>query len=232
MRTNAEFVARVIGGLKGLTKDGHVSRRYILNIGKDKAQYLISQKLDEMTLFKEDGIISTLRCFQMEQIEALECCVVDFRHCKNVMKSVHKIPKTLFGKNGSGIIDVLSIDETFYFNYKTPRELINQLKRKYVISEGRFYSLSDGYLYLPDSEIELLNLRVISLDKWELDEKSSCCNDEVKCKSRWDYEFVCPDRFYDLAVSQTIQEVAQFYRTSIEDTNPNLDENSKSKTQA
>ena len=57
MKTNEEFVSRVINNLKGVSKDGHVSRRFILGIGNDKARFLMAQKLDEMTLFREEGII-------------------------------------------------------------------------------------------------------------------------------------------------------------------------------
>ena len=73
MKTNAEFVSRIIGDLKGLTKDGRISRRLVLSIGQDKAKFLMSQKLDELTLFREDGIISTITCFEMENVPIIEC---------------------------------------------------------------------------------------------------------------------------------------------------------------
>ncbi len=232
MISNKEFVARVIGGLKLLTKDGHISRRYVLSAGKVFANTLLSQKLDEMTLFREEGIISTLRCFEMEQVENIECCIVEFRHCKSIMKSVNKLPELIFGKNGSSLVAVMTIDGSEVYDPQTPREAKNRKTRRYVRDNKKFYSISDGHLYTTGDETELLDMMVITPNLWELDEKSSCCKEENKCKSYWDYEFVCPDRLLQTVIDKTIGELANVYRTSIEDTNPNLDENSKGKTQA
>ena len=38
MITNGEFVSRVVNGIHALDKDSHVSRRWILNIGRTKAE--------------------------------------------------------------------------------------------------------------------------------------------------------------------------------------------------
>jgi hypothetical protein len=57
------------------------------------------------------------------------------------------------------------------------------------------------------------------------------CNPIKECKSVWDQEFICPDRFLDLVIKDTLSEIASIYRTSIEDANPNLDINQKSQTQ-
>ncbi len=70
MITNGEFVSRVVNGLKALTKDSHISARYIAHIGKIKAKFLMGQKLDEMTLFKEDGLITTVPCFRFYKVES------------------------------------------------------------------------------------------------------------------------------------------------------------------
>ena len=40
MITNGEFVSRVVNGIHALDKDSHVSRRWILNIGRTKADLI------------------------------------------------------------------------------------------------------------------------------------------------------------------------------------------------
>ena len=146
------------------------------------------------------------------------------------MKSVKKIPEGLFGKNGSGIILVTTADSSQVVDPISPRGFINLQNRKHARNKTNYYTIQNGYLYLPNSEVELVNIDMFALKKEEVEERSECCETKTVCKSYWKLEFVCPDRFYDLVVKDTLQEVASIYRTSVEDTNPNLDENSKGKT--
>lgn len=229
MITNNEFVSRVVNNLKAITKDGHISNRFILSIGKVKAKFLISQKLDEMTLFREDAIITTVPCVRMIPIESKECDIFEFKTCAQVMKSAVKLPEGIFGKNGAGIVSVTNVEETEPYTYITPTAFMNMKKRsKYTRDITRFYYIKDGYIYLPNSTNELLEVRMVTLDKKEAEEISECI--ECKCKSIWDYEFVCPDRFLDLVLKDVLQEVGSIYRSSVEDANPNMDPNQKSKT--
>lgn len=229
MKTNREFVSRIINDIKALSKDDHISRRYILQKGRDKAKFLMSQKLDEMTLFREDGIISHIDCFPLKNIPTIDCGIVEFKLCKNLMQSVHKIPQGIFGKNGSGILSVTSIDGSMKFDYISPRGFHDISKRRFVINRGRYYTIKNGYIYLTDSEVEMVNISMFALDKSELEKVSECCT-KSNCKSLWDYEFICPDRFLDLVARDTLQEVVASNKSIPADTNPNLDNNQKTKT--
>lgn len=229
-KTNLEFVSRIVGDLKANTKDGRMSRRQVLSIGQDKARFLMSQKLDEMTLFREESLISTIPCFELENVPFIECGLVDIPHCKSVMKSINKIPEGLFGKNGSGILAVMSIDNSMRFDFTTQRRFKEIKKMKYLRNKGMYYTIQNGYLYLLDSEVEMVYLQMIALKKEQTAEASSCASKEAKCKSIWNQPFVCPDRFYDLIVKDSLAELANIYRTSVEDSNPNLDVNQKGKT--
>lgn len=229
MITNSEFVDRCVGNLKANTKDGHISRRLILSTGRMKARFLISQKLDEMTLFKEDGMLSYLKCFELKQITHRECDIFEFNVCGNIMQSRYKLPEGFFGKNGSGIVTVTNVEGEMY-DAITPRAFQRLKKRQYVLERNNFFTVKNGYLILPDSTNELVDVAMFTPNKWEIDEKSNCSGDD-QCKSRWDYEFVCPDRFLDLVVKDTLQELASIYRTSVEDENGNLDSNIKTSTE-
>ncbi len=230
MRTNAEFVSRIANGLKALTKDGRVNRRHVLAIGQDKARFLMSQKLDELSLFREEGIMTHVSCFEMEEVPFIECDFIEFKNCKSIMKSKKELPEGLFGKIGAGIIQVTSADDSITFDGATSRVYRTTLNFKYKRTGWYPYLIKNKHLYLPDSEIEVVNLLMFIIEKYKAAEASACCEIEEKCKSFWDYEFVCPDRFLDLVIKDTMAEMATIYRTSVEDTNPNLDSNSKGKT--
>lgn len=233
MVTNGEFVSRVTNSIKSLTKDGHVSGRWILDIGKTKAKFLMAQKLDEMTLFKEDGLITYIPCVPMQRVKSKDCCVVEFRICENIMQSCETLPEGLFGKNGPSIFSVTNVDESLVYRYITPRRYVDIKKRRYRSKNSRFFTVKDGYLILLNSKSELVDVGMITLDKDKAMELSACECDKKKkkeCKSKWDSEFVCPDKFLELVARETAQEVGNFNRSFIEDENPNLDENQKTKT--
>lgn len=225
MRTNGEFVSRVVQGLKALSKDGRISKRYVLFTGRDKANFLMSQKLDEMTLFKEEGIITDIPCFEMQSIDAIYCDIFEFKTCNNLMRSVCKLPSGIFGKNGSGIVSVSNVNNSEFYTYQDPRSFASTLKRKYVKKDKKVFYTDGEYLYLPDSNTELVNVSMIATNLTNINNLSSC-KESNSCESVWDTSFVCPDRFFDLVVKDTINEVASVWRTSVKDENPNLDERS------
>lgn len=229
MITNSEFVDRCVANLKANTKDGRVSRRFILSTGMMKARFLISQKIDEMTMFKEEGALSYLNCFELSRVTHRECNIFEFNICGNIMMSDHKLPEGFFGKNGAGIVSVANLEGELYEPI-SPRAFQNLKNRLWIIPGTKYYTIKDGHLVLPDDTNEIVDLIMFTPKKWEVDEKSGCNSNSV-CKSRWDYEFVCPDRFLDLVVKDTLQELASIYRTSVEDENGNMDSNIKSSTE-
>ena len=229
MRTNGDFVSRVVGDLKAITKDGRISKRLVLSTGRDKARFLLTQKLDEMTLFREEGIITPIDCFEMKSIDTRICSIFEFKTCDNLMRSKNRLPAGLFGKNGSGIISVSSVDGKSY-EYIQPSNFKRLKKRKYIKRDKAYFYTENGYLFLPNSTNELVDIRMITLDKTEAQQLSSCNNSASEhCPNVWDSEFICPDRFYDLVVKDTLNELASIWRSSVKDENPDLNENSKTK---
>ena len=232
MITNAEFVSRIVNNLRALSKDSHISRRFLLRIGKTKAKFLMSQKLDELSLFREDGIISTIECFRLKKIDSKSCSIFEFNLCDNLMRSVEQLPEGIFGKTGAGIVSVMSVDGGQEYHYISPqRYALLKRRSKYARDTSRYYYVKDGYLYLPNSTTELVEVRMFALDKAEAENACDCDDSkQPSCKSVWESDFVCPDRFLDLVVKDTLQEVASIYRSSQPDENPNMDEYQKSKT--
>lgn len=202
----------------------------MLRTGTDKARFLMSQKLDEMTMFKEDGIITTIGCFRLERVTGKSCDIFEFKMCKDLMKSTEKLPEGLFGKNGSGVVSVTSVDGEHLYNNITPQDYARLSHRKYRRDYIRYYYIKDGYLYLPDSTNELVEVRMFTLDKKVGEEACECTGDQNKCNPVWNYDFVCPDRFLDLVVKDTTQEIGAYYKSIAPDENPNMDENQKSQT--
>ena len=219
---NNEFVSRVLNGLKSLSKDSMISRRFILKVGQEKAKFFISQKLGNSELYRENNLLSTLNCFELKKVSIIDCPIIEFRTCKQLMKSKNKLPELIYSKYGSSVKEVTSIDGEFLIKPMTPAQYRLNKQRKDNSRDLYFY-IKDNYLYIPDTEVEVVNVSLVTLDLFELDELSSC--GEGNCKSAWDYEFICSDKLMEVVISETIKEVALSKQVQ-EDQNPNLNEGS------
>jgi hypothetical protein len=219
---NLEITSRILNALKTLTKDGRVSRRYVLKVAQEKAKFLISQKLGENSLYREENLRTTLDCFELQKIDTVKCPIIEFRTSSSVMRSKKKLPELIHSKYGSSIKEVTSIDGAFILKPTTPHQYRLNKSRKTDSKEIYFY-VKDGYLYLPDSEVKLVQLSLITLDLYDLQECSECS--DKPCKSAWEYEFICSDKLLEVVIQETLKEVITTKQVQ-SDQNPNLNEGS------
>jgi hypothetical protein len=228
MTTNGEIVSRVLNGLKLLNKDELISKRYVLYIAEKNAEYLISHKLKDKSLFRETNAYSSVNCFELEKKDTYSCGVVEFKSCNKIMRSKKKLPNLIFSRYGAGIRQVTPIDfmsdEEFYPS--TLAQFKRDRRRVRVQEDSKNYYIKDGYVYIPDSDVRAISLELIVVNTFKIADIDS--EFEKGCKSAWDYEFKCPDKILDTVVQKTIQEVA-VGRGIPEDENPNMDSNIKSR---
>lgn len=217
--TNGELVSRVVNDLKAYTKDSHVSKRWIINIAKNKAAWLLAQRLGDKTVVKEDNLYTTLKCFELCEDNIIDCNIVEFKSCKSLMKSTEKLPEMVYSRLGPAISSVVSLDGKVY--HPTSLKRYDVEKNRNTVGKKRLYYVSDGYLYLPDSTTEVVNITLMALDKSEVD-KVSGCSDCDECESYWDKEFVVSDKLIEYVIIDTIKEAASTLGIP-EDENPNLD---------
>lgn len=225
--TNGEVVSTILGKLKAVDKDGLINRRTIIKTAQTKARFLIAQKLDEGTLRKDSGVYHTLKCFPLRRVKSVDCDIVEFKRCDDLMKSVEKLPAAMFSRVGPAIDFVSNIDDSILYNPTTPRRYANSKKRVFSTTSEQTYYIKDGYLYLPDSTNEMVNISMIPEDAYDLQQKSTCSTDT--CQSFWDAAFICPDRLEDFVLRATFEELIATIQIP-KDENPNLDSNIKSQT--
>jgi hypothetical protein len=219
---NATAVSRVLNSLNLLSKDMRISRRYILNTLRDKASFLIAQKLGERSLIKEDNIYTTINCFELERIESIKCDIIEFRRCKTIMKSKKKLPKLINSRIGNSLKEVTSVDDEIDFKATTPAQYRRDKERTF--SDYVYYYVKDGYLYILEEEILSVNLYLITLETDKASEVSSCSEED--CRSLWDYDFTVPDKLLESVFTDTIREISMKFQIPT-DENPNLNSNEK-----
>jgi hypothetical protein len=223
--TNADIVSRVRNGLNSISKDDRISRRYILHVAKQKATFLISQKLNDRSLFREDNLYKSIDCFEMEPVDVVRCEILEFRRCKSIMRSKCKLPKLIYSRYGNSLKEVITADGEREFKVITPSQYRRD-KNRVEKSDYIYYYIKDGYLYLLDTEIELVSLYLISMDLDSIEDNCGCNNSDNDCKSLWDYDFNIPDKLEEAIVGETIKEVYMSKQIP-RDENPNTNNNEK-----
>lgn len=227
--TRLQAVSRVLNEIRALQKDEAYSRRTILFMLEDKIKFLLSQKLGERGLYRESELYSHLRCFEMEKDDIVSCPLIEFRRCNTLMKSKEKLPELIDTKYFNNILSVNSIDGITLFQPISSRDYSNRHKRKFANINNPVYVVSDGYLYIPDLEVQAVDLTILTLRVEEIVNKSTCSKEDC-CKSYWDYPLINSDKLSESAIKDTIQECLSTFRNVQIDENPNKDSNIKSST--
>ena len=219
-QSNNSIVSKVINSYRLLTKDGHISRRYVLKLLRDVSKNLLSKKLMDRTLALESNLYTKLECLEFEKIEMVKCPIIEFRMCRTLMKSKCKLPDPIFSRLGAAITEIVSLDGMYELKLISAEQYRRNQKRKYSIDgEVYIYLAEDGHLYIPDEEIYSLNVTFMTLFPEEADECSECKKDN--CKSGWDYPFIGSDKLDDVVFKEVLQILGSTYKATQEDQNPN-----------
>lgn len=216
---NSEFVSKVINSLRYLTKDDRISRRYVLQVLKDRARNLIAQKLGERTILDELNLFTEIKCFEFEQIEVINCSIASFRTCNILMKSKKKLPELIYSRLGASIKSITSIDNSIDFTLVTEEQYRRNKKRKYTYgADNSIYLGADGHLYIPDQEVLAVNIVALTMNPEDAEECSECSNN--KCQSGWDVDFIVPSKLEDVVFKEALQ-IITMTKQLPEDPNPN-----------
>lgn len=219
--TNKEAVGKIINSLKYLSKDTHISRRYVLKVLRDLSKDFISKKLLDRTLGREQNLYTNISCFEMKKVEAIDCPIIQFRMCRTLMKSKLPLPEVIFSRFGASVRNITSVDGMFDFILTTPQQYKTEKKRQQQIKGQVFaYVGTDMHLYIPDEEIYVVDLDLITI---KTEDVISCKNDE--CKSAWDYEFIVPDKMETVVFTEALKIISSTHKAIPQDPNPQGIEN-------
>lgn len=187
--TNREITSEIVNILRTNNKDNRLSRRFILSLLRDSAEFLISQKWGDRSILSETSLYTYLPCFEFEKVNVKECPSLEFRLCNILMKSKKPLPKLIFSRLGSSIRDIVSLDGNFIFTYVDELQYRRNKKRQHKLkNEVYIYLGSDNHLYIPDEEILTVDLTILTTDTTCIEDCSACMEKDA-CKSLWDCEF-------------------------------------------
>ncbi len=225
--TYGQLTSQIQNTFNSVNKDSFIPRRFILSVFKTVSTFLVAQQADRKQLYRLSKMFKVLNCVELESVSIVSCPIVEFRTCRSLMKTKKPLPDMIETKIGPVIILVQTLDGSKTFYQKSSLEMTNQNKRKGAEKfEGGYYYVVNNDLYIPNSEIEIVKITLLTLD-----EKASDCDscEENNCKSYWDTELVIPDKLLGIAIQQTIQQISMRIQIP-KDENPDLDSNTKSQT--
>jgi len=230
--TKGEFVYSVMGSLDLDTKDTVISRRLVLNIANSIATTYMAQRID--SLKKDKSLVKKIPCVEMIPVDRIECGNVTIQNCNNIVRTKEKIPTTIKGSDGSAIFVVTNIDDSIRYTKTDRYKYFNSKKNKFSKKNKKVFFEEEGYVYIPEEEIELVNIYQVVVDEEKAEEISICSEckntkDSAKCKSLWDEDFVCSDKLIEKVRELTIQQLSTKVQIP-DDENPNLDSNEKTAT--
>ena len=85
--TYLEVVSRIQNHLNTLNKDTFIPRRFILSVVKSKGEFLMAQRFNEKSLFRETNLFKWINCIKMEEIDTVKCGKIELMTCHTAMKS-------------------------------------------------------------------------------------------------------------------------------------------------
>jgi len=167
--TIREIISLVRNELNTITLDDRISNRYIYSKIITYSDIIIKRESDSRRLFNNTNIFSVDECFKLKESKLVNCTTVYIPNCATVMKSVDKLP-TFYSSIYGNLLLVSTLDESNRFEQTTPENFKNINNREFKPRTG-YYWINDGYLVIPNSEVEAVKIRWVS--KKEVNEITS-----------------------------------------------------------
>lgn len=221
-----EIVSRIQGNLNTLNRDVYIPRRLILSIFKSKAEFIMSQRFNDKSLFREINLYEWIRCISMEETDSVKCGKTEISRCNESMISKKTLPSLIWSRYGASILMITNITEDKQYNIISPKDYMNISQNKHFDKfKGKYAVIyPDGKIMIPDSTVEKINILLYSLD--EKCSEISDCEDKGECISYWDKEVNIPVKIRESIIQQTFQELLPRLQLP-KDEYPNGDSNEK-----
>lgn len=224
--TYGDVVSRIQNHLNTLDADMFIPRRFILSVIKSKTEFLMAQKFNDKSLFRETNLFKWIKCINLEEVDTISCGRLELQTCKTAMVSEKELPNLIWSRYGPSILLVTNIEDTKKYELITPSDYIGMRKRSsFEKFKGRYAIIyPDGKIAIPDSTVKKVNVLLFTLD--EKADDISECGDNNDCKSYWDTEYNAPTKIREVAIQEALKDIAM--RVSIpKDELPNGNQNEK-----
>jgi len=214
IKTLRQAISNVNDDLKSSNLDDRFSYRFIGRKLIKRIETFLKQDSLDRSIFNINEIWKPLKCIELKD---------DYSYYGDyyIKRSCNKIPEVYTGKYGN-FIKILNIKNSMEYKQCKPFEYKDLKNREFQNKRIKYFWIEEGYLYIPDSEVNEVKAFGLFKDSQEAD----FFNGVVDCCYKpLDSELLVPDYIVDIAIKDIVQELRNINKTLNEDTNPNQTKN-------
>jgi hypothetical protein len=211
MVTNAELISRLKNANKFLADDDLISDRYLYSLLKQKASVLIKREGNLRKLLTSDNVYQNYECVDLILVNGTECDL----SCP-VRRTKKRLPTIEEGQYSYFIQGVFNPANSVEIHPTTIRDFINHSKLR-IKSPKKFYTIKDGYLYVLDPDVEMVNIYAYFTESIE-------DIDGINCVSMYDKQFKIPAYLIDSLIELCNQSLVNYHKLPAEQEDNNRDE--------
>lgn len=219
MKTNREIISTVRSMLKSVNIDDRLPSAFIYSKIMDVATLIIKRESETRRIFNSGELFKKIECVEMIDVPSKSCSSLPIP-CKNLKRSKIKIPEAFLSSSGS-IMYVTAINSSEKLYQTNIDKYIDIAKREFK-SKNIFYWISDGYLWIPDSNIKFIDVYILAKDNSEVDKANG-----VKCSRFLDSTTSIPDWMLEDVLRVVIEQIGNITKRIPADENSDLNEHSK-----
>jgi hypothetical protein len=197
-KTLRQIASTISGDLKALNLDDYISYRYIADKFRDKIAYFLRLEARSRELIRDISIWKTIVSVELEEVGTSYC---DYIGCNTIKKSKVKIPEA-FNTNYGLLLKVLTVDGSRQFTPIKSSDYILYTKMEYG-GKNFHYWIEDGYLYIPNVDLEYVKVLIIPKEPIEVDVLNNPCD----CVYPLDGKLVYPDYLISLAQTEVMNDL-------------------------
>ena len=219
MKTNRELIYQIKNLIKERYSDSRVTNKFVYSILSKMAKLLIKRESDGLKLLKFQNLYQSLNCVDVIEAPLIDPCCGIKSFC-SVWRTKDKLPEMYEDSMGVIIYDVLSIDSSFPYEFRTAESVRRKLENPWVkkYNKNTTYSFYDnGYLYFTKRivkvKVKAMFIRDIS--------RFNTCEKQPPCIKFLDELFYIPDYLEQGLISMTLEEFAKIYKAIPDDMNSN-----------
>lgn len=186
--------------LKARNIDDHITFRYLVNKFNDKLAYYLRLEGRSRELMRDISIWQPLKCIDLIEVATNSC---GYKDCTILKRSVKKLPEA-YVLNYGLMLKILTVDGLITLVPIKSNELSSRTKFEY--GGGNLpYWVEDDYLYIPNTEIEVVKGLILPKNPIEV----KVFNNPCECVYPLDGEITVTDYLIGLAKKEVYMELLQ-----------------------
>lgn len=195
-----EFISTIKNNLNTIPLDTRLSGEYIYFTAMNIASFLIKRETENRKIFKNTSIFYKLPCVELEEVSVVDC---NFNiSCKTLMRSKKPLPKAFLSNYGS-VIQIFNVMRNKDYKEVSITHYKNISSQKNKARNTKYFWIENDYLYIPDSEVEIL----VVIGLFSNPEEVIAFNEEY-CTKLLDFTLPVPDYLLQPVTEMTLKQLS------------------------